>query len=137
MNTATDLAVRQLLARAAYALDVRDMAMLESCFQPGAVLELSIAGAADDLQFEGRDGIMGLMRQAAEEQTDVRRHVTTNVFFLSHTPDRVQVVSNLTLTAVEHGEIRLVSSGYYRDEVALDSDGWRIARRRIELDLPY
>ncbi len=137
MDVSTNLAVRELLARASYALDVRDMDMLERCFAPSAILELAIEGAPEDLHFEGRDSIMGLMRQAAEEQTDVRRHVTTNVFFLSDSPERVQVVSNLTLTAVEGGEIRLICSGYYKDEVALESGEWRIARRRIELDLPY
>ena len=137
MDVSTNLAVRELLARAAYALDMRDMDMLENCFLPSAVMDLSIEGMADDLHFEGRDEIMGLMRQSAAEQTDVRRHVTTNVLFLDDSPESVHVVSNLTLTAVEHAEIRLVCSGYYRDEVALEAGEWRIARRRIELDLPY
>ena len=133
MDVATNLAIRELLSRAAYALDVRDMEMLEACFSPDAVMELQITGMADEMLFEGRDNIMGLMRQSAEEQTDQRRHITTNVFFESDS----QVVSNLTLTAVENGQIRLVTSGYYKDTVKQEATNWVIAKRRIELDMPY
>ena len=111
--------------------------MLESCFATDAVLELKIAGVEDEPRFEGRDAIMGLMTGSMEEQTDQRRHVTTNVLLSEHTSDSARVTSNLTLIGTENGVIRLISSGLYRDRVRRDADGWVIAERRIELDLPY
>lgn len=138
MDIATNLAIRELLARASYALDVRDMELLEACFCEDARLELRIAGGGDELSFDGREAIMGLMRQSAAEQTDQRRHLTTNIFF-QPSPDSAEpcVVSNLTLIAVEHGDIQLVSSGYYKDRVRLVDGDYRLAQRRIELDRPY
>ena len=136
-DVATNLAIRELLAKAAYALDVRDMDTLEACFAADAVLELSIAGG-DDIRFEGRNAIMGLMRQSAQEQTDQRRHLSTNVFFQDDAAaDEFAAVSNLTLVAVEHGDIALITSGYYKDRLRLEDGAYRIARRRIELDRPY
>jgi hypothetical protein len=59
------------------------------------------------------------------------------VFFEEVGDERARLISNITITSVEHGQIRLVTSGLYRDEVVLHNGDWRIARRRIELDMPY
>ena len=80
---------------------------------------------------------MALFQSSLDQQTDQRRHVVTNLFFLGETGDAVDVVTNLTLTAVEAGDIALISSGIYRDRVARRDGEWRIVRRRIELDRPY
>ena len=91
-----------------------------------------------DLLDEETSRIMELMRDAAETQTDVRRHVATNFFFEpTSSPDVVQVTSNLTITAVENGLIRLVTSGYYKDTVVQEEGRWCIGKRRIELDMAY
>ena len=59
MDTATRLEIYELLARSAYALDERDLAMLETCFAPDAAMILDIAGGSGPIRFESRDKIMG------------------------------------------------------------------------------
>lgn len=137
MDAAVKLAIHELLGRSAYALDERHLEMLEETFTEEASFEIDIKGVEGTLSFEGRDAIMGLMTDSMAEQTDQRRHVVTNVFFEEVGEESARLISNITITSVEHGQIRLVTSGLYRDEVVLQSGGWRIARRRIELDMPY
>ena len=137
----TRLAIHEALARGAYALDERLMDELAAGFTSDARLEIVIADA-EPIVFESRETIMGLMRDSAETQTDLRRHVITNLFFDDNAgkdPDekKVSCTANLTITAVENGDIRLVTSGYYKDQFVRDGDQWLIARRRIELDMAY
>lgn len=131
------LAIHELLARGSYAYDDRDMAMLEDCFTSDASLTMRIAGGDLVGPFAGRDAIMGLMSGSMAEQTDVRRHVISNIFF-DESEQEPTVISFLTLIATENGETRLLSAGTYRDTVELDDGGrWRIAKRHIELDNSY
>lgn len=138
-DIATQLAIHSTIARSAYALDERQMDDLENCFTADAQLQIVIAGA-DPISFASRDTIMGLMRDSADTQTDVRRHVTTNTFFQNTGNERdgeLSTTSNLTITAVENEVIRLVTSGYYKDTFVQQDGEWRIRVRRIELDMAY
>jgi hypothetical protein len=137
MDIQDKIAVQELLARASYALDTRDMVTLSQCFASNATLEIRIAGVPEESRFSGRTQIMGLMQNAADTQTDVRRHVTTNVLVESTSASTANAISNLTLTAVENGAIRLVTSGYYKDSLVREGGAWMIGTRRIELDLAY
>ena len=137
MDAATKLDISELLARSAYALDERKLEILEDTFSETATFVIDIDGVDGEMDFAGREAIMSLMTGSMDEQTDQRRHVITNVFFESESDNRAQVVSNITITSVEHGAIRLVTSGLYRDEVVCEDGQWRIAGRRIELDMAY
>jgi 3-phenylpropionate/cinnamic acid dioxygenase small subunit len=137
IDVAMKLEIHELLARAAYALDERDLAMLEACFAPEAVMVVEIAGGSGPVRFEGRDKILGLMRDSMAAQKDKRRHITTNTMVVAATSGAVSLVSNLTLTAVENGAIRLVTSGLYRDRVRREAGRWVIAERRVDLDMAY
>ena len=130
------LAIHELLGRAAFAYDERDLAMLEDCFSAQARFTMRIAGGDLIGPFEGREAIMGLMRGSLEEQSDVRRHIISNIFF-DDTADGVTAVSNLTLVATENGEIQLLSAGLYRDTVIDEGGTWRVLKRHIELDKSY
>ena len=77
------------------------------------------------------------MSDSMRTQTDQRRHITTNTMLVAESGAEISLVSNLTLTAVEQGVIRLVTSGLYRDRVRRISSGWVLAERRIDLDMPY
>ena len=136
ISVETRLDLQELLARVSYAYDVRDLALLESCFAPQASLTMRIAGGDLVGPFEGRDAIMGLNRGAMEQQTDVRKHVVSNVFF-EEGESGITAVSFLTLIATENGETRLLSAGIYRDAVIETDSGWCIAQRHIELDNGY
>lgn len=137
MDIVAKLAIHELLARCAYALDERDLVTLEACFAPDAVMIVEIAGGAGALRFEGRNEIMALMRDSLAAQPDQRRHVTTNTLVVAEADGEVTLVSNLTLTSVTHGAIRLVTSGLYRDRVRHERERWVIVERRIDLDMAY
>lgn len=130
-------AVQELMSRAAYGLDMRELEMLADCFASDAVFTLRIAGGDLIGPFEGREGIMELMKGSMEEQTDQRRHNVSNLFFEEEGNKSAVVVSNLTLFATENGEVRLITTGVYRDKVALSADGWQLQQRHLDLDLPY
>jgi 3-phenylpropionate/cinnamic acid dioxygenase small subunit len=126
------LAIHELLARAAYAFDQRDMKMLEDSFAKEASFTMRIAGGDLIGPFEGRDAIMKLMANSMAEQTDVRRHIISNIFFKDNAEPTV--VSNLTLVATDKGEIQLLTAGVYYDTLVEQAGSWCILQRHIDLD---
>ncbi len=137
LSVGDKLDIHEFLARAAYAYDIRDLELLESGFAPDASMTMRVAGGDLIGPFEGREAIMGLMSGSMAEQTDVRKHVVSNVFFESEEP-QVKVISFLTLIATENGETRLLSVGVYHDTLCQGEDGnWQLAARHVELDNGY
>jgi 3-phenylpropionate/cinnamic acid dioxygenase small subunit len=129
--------IAELLAKAAYALDTKNLQMLEAGFAKDANFTLTIEGVAEVSKFEGRAAIMGLMKGALDVQTDERRHAISNVFYEQFGKDRATVVSYLTLTATEGGEINLITTGIYTDQVVLEDGAWVVKDRSLKLDRPY
>ena len=137
LNVEQKLTIHELLGRAALAYDERDMTTLESGFVADASLSMRIAGGDLVGPFEGLDAIMKLFTDSMAVQTDVRRHIVSNIFF-DESGDHPVAISNLTLVATENGEIALLTAGIYRDTMIQDDDGhWRILKRHIELDKSY
>jgi 3-phenylpropionate/cinnamic acid dioxygenase small subunit len=139
LDTASKLAIHELLSRAAYALDEREVEMLAACFAEDATFTMRIAGGDLVGPFESRDGIMALMTGAMAEQTDKRRHVVSNIFFptAGEPGEGLPVVSNLTLLATENGAISLLSAGVYHDRVVQRDGQWTLLRRHLDLDKSY
>lgn len=131
------LAIHELLSRAAYGLDVRDVDLLASTFAENARFSMRICGGDLIGPFETRAGIMQLMTDSMAEQTDQRRHQVSNIFFDGESGGNPVVVSNLTLIATENGKIELISAGVYRDTVIRVKGRWEILDRYLELDRPY
>ena len=146
------LAIFERLSRVAYAYDQRDLPGLAECFTPDARFSLHIAGAEPMAPFEGREAIMTLYRDAMAAQTDVRRHVISNPFFIesgieagieagdetgAESGAEPTVVSNLTLLATEDGQCRLLCTGVYRDTLRRVDSRWRLHRRHLDLDSAY
>jgi hypothetical protein len=130
------LNIHELLGRAALAYDERDMTTLEAGFAASANMSMRIAGGDLIGPFEGRDAIMKLFTDSMATQTDVRRHVVSNIFFDESGANPV-AISNLTLVATENGEIQLLTAGIYRDTMVQENGNWCIANRHIELDKSY
>ncbi|MEM9622103.1 MAG: nuclear transport factor 2 family protein [Pseudomonadota bacterium] len=131
--------IAELLARAAYALDSRDLAAIEVCFHVEADFTLVIEGVAEASHFNGRPAILELMQGALDAQTDERRHAISNLFYPHTEPDKVTVCSYLTLMGTEGGETRLITTGLYTDQVVQSESGgpWVIVDRHLKLDRPY
>ena len=136
LNVEQKLEIHELLSRAAYAFDVQDMTMLEACFAKEAEFSMRIADGDIIGPFVGRPAVMKLFTDSIADQTDVRRHVISNIFF-ENADDPVEVISNLTLVATENGEIKLLSAALYRDTVIFEDGVWRLLTRFIQLDKSY
>jgi len=136
LSTEDKLAIHELLARSAYAFDEQDLGMLEACFTPDAVFSILIKDSDMIGPFEGRQAVMKLYSDSMDAQTDVRRHVASNMFFKSESGDP-QIISNLTLFATENATTSLLAVGVYQDTVRRTDDGWRILKRHLDLDGPY
>lgn len=142
MSAAEKWAIHELLSRSALALDERDVPALEATFAKNAVLSIIIGSGeqrtkAAPVTFDGRTAIMDLMTGSMAEQSDLRRHVISNVFFESLSKNDARAVSYLQIYSIENGGVRCVSTGLYRDRVVRKKSGWKIAERLIDLDLPY
>ena len=137
LNAEEKQAISELLSRAAFAYDEKDIEMLSASFSVDAQFTMRIADGDLVGPFEGREGIMKLMTDSMDQQTDKRRHVISNIFFESSDGNNVSVVSNLTLFATENGEIKLLSAGIYHDSVVKINDNWEIYRRHLDLDKSY
>lgn len=137
ISTDDKLAIHELLGRAALGYDERDEKMLAQCFAADAQFTMRIGQGDLVGPFEGRAGIMELMTSSMASQSDVRRHVISNIVFATASPERAQVISNLTLLATENESIQLLSAGIYRDEVALLDGAWQITNRHLDLDKSF
>ena len=129
-------AIQEMLAAGAYAYDERDMEALAAGFTEDATMSMRIAGGDLIGPFSGRDSVMQLFHDSMAQQSDVRRHLVSNIFF-DETGENPLAISNLTLVATENGEIQLLSAGIYRDTVVLEEGTWRILDRYLELDKSY
>ncbi|MDH4040638.1 MAG: nuclear transport factor 2 family protein [Gammaproteobacteria bacterium] len=136
LSTEQKLAIHELLGRAAYAYDERDMQMLENGFADNAGMSMRIAGGEIIGPFNGRDAIMELMRSSMAQQADVRRHVVSNIFFEENGENPV-AISNLTLVSTLDGKAEMLATGVYRDELIEQGGAWRILKRHLELDSSY
>lgn len=137
MDALQKFEIHELLSRAAWSFDEHDYQMLEECFAEDAKMLVNIADGQVFGPFEGREAIMGLMRATLEAQTDTRRHIISNFVFLDAGDSEATVVSQIVLASTENGQIRLVTSGIYRDVVRRIDGRWQIANRNLNLELGF
>jgi len=137
MNASDKLAIHELLSKAAYAFDEREIDMLEQCYAPNATMLVNIADGQTYGPFDGREAIMGLLKATLDAQTDTRRHVISNFFFEEEGDSRAVALSQIVLFVTEHGEIRVLTSGIYRDVVEKNDTGWQITDRLLNLELGF
>ena len=137
LDVADKFLIQELLNRAAYGLDMHNLERIEACFTPDASMVVNIAGGTVVGPFEGRAAIMELMSASIDAQTDVRKHVISNLFFEDESGDTIHTVSNLTLFATENEANKLVTTGTYYDQLKKVDGQWGIALRRLDLDMPF
>lgn len=137
LDVADKLLIQELLNRASYGLDIQNLEQIKACFTPDASMIVNIAGGTVFGPFEGRETIMKLMSDSIDAQTDVRKHVISNLFFEEEADTTARTISNLTLFGTENGDVRLITTGFYHDQLIKVDGQWRIAVRQLDLDLPY
>lgn len=127
--------VENLLNSYSLAYDSNDMELMADCFTADAVFIMKIAGN-EPMSFETRDVIIKLMTDSLATQTDQRRHNNTNLI-VRESGGTVRTTSYLNLTAVEDGEITLLTSGVYSNEIVEDEGRLRVRKMHLDLDRPY
>ena len=137
MDALQKFEIHELLSRAAYSFDEHDYEMLENCFAANATMLVNIADGQVFGPFEGREAIMALMKATLESQSDTRRHIISNFVFESTDVEDATVITQIVLASTQNGEIKLVTSGIYRDEVRLIDGHWQIVDRLLNLELGF
>ena len=137
MDANEKLAIHELLNRAAYGYDSRNIEMLSECFAEEAEMTMRIAGGDLVGPFKGNKEIMKLMTSSMEQQSDKRLHEISNIFFEKEDGEVATVLSSLTLIAVADGGIKLLTTGIYRDDVIKEDNSWKLKKRHLDLELSY
>jgi ketosteroid isomerase-like protein len=130
--------IENVLGRASWGYDEDDVDLIAAQFTETATMTMQIGRDGDVIgPFEGREAIRELHADSLAAQTDQRRHNLSNVVLVKESPDTATTTSNLTLLSIEGGAVRVLSSGWYRDDLVKSGGEWLIATRHIYLDLPY
>lgn len=130
--------IENVLGRAAWGYDENDVGLIAAQFTETATMTLQIGRDGDTIgPFEGREAIRKLHADSLTGQTDQRRHNISNLVIVKETADEASTTSNLTLLSIESGAVRVLSTGWYRDELVREGGEWLIRTRHIYLDLPY
>ncbi|MGD9986555.1 nuclear transport factor 2 family protein [Pseudonocardia sp.] len=130
--------IENTLGRASWGYDENDVDLIAAQFTETATMTMQIGRDGAPIgPFEGREAIRALHADSLAAQTDQRRHNLSNIVVTAETADSASTTSNLTLLSIENGALKVLSSGWYRDDLVRDGDSWLIASRHIYLDLPY
>ncbi|MFE7841714.1 nuclear transport factor 2 family protein [Streptomyces sp. NPDC057474] len=127
-QAADRLLILEVINRYAWSYDERDMDALGRSFTEDAVFAGNLAGSVEIGPINGRDAIVEWLRGHMDSQSDQRRHSVTNPTFVSQTEDGAVVNAFLVLAAVSDGQVRLVTTGFYKVDVRKTTDGWAISR---------
>jgi ketosteroid isomerase-like protein len=113
-----------VIATYAQAIDGRDFDLLASILAPEACLEVGRA------RFEGRDAVVETIRSSTAS-TDPGKHVCVN--------SRLQVDDSTATGTTDYLSFRsdrtLGQTGQYVDQFVKSETGWKIAHRRIIIQL--
>lgn len=137
MNSEDKLEVFELLSKAAYGYDARNIDMLSSCFAEDAIMSMRIGDGDIIGPFNGKKEIMSLMTSSMEEQTDKRLHQISNIFVENEEKNRIIIISSLALFSVKDNKVNILTTGIYKDFVEKIKNHWKIKNRHLDLALPY
>ncbi|NKB39320.1 MAG: hypothetical protein GKR93_19485 [Gammaproteobacteria bacterium] len=131
-------AIEQLFADYAWPLDTGEWDGFEDYFTEDVNVSVSIAGEQVMGPLLGREIVAETLSGAAKAQTDVRRHVISNLRLKPVNDNEVEATAILTLLVVDEGELNVRSSGLYLTQIVQgDDDKWRFKEMQIALDLAF
>jgi hypothetical protein len=122
-------AIQDVLTRYAHGVDRRDLAIVASCFAPGARYEGSLGNGTIDIALDA------LRERMPRYRTTM--HLLTNFLIELHGDAATSETYALVYHRLE-GEDEdedFVVGVRYLDELARLADGWRITRRRTSMEL--
>lgn len=131
------LDILEILNRYAWGYDTRDLDLMGGTFANTGTFVIHLDGEPGWGPYVGRQAIVDWLAEVMASQSDQRRHCVTNVVFRELGETSAVVDSYLLLSAVEDGEVRVVCTGTYRDEMVNDGEAWLIAHKTLRLDNPF
>jgi 3-phenylpropionate/cinnamic acid dioxygenase small subunit len=136
-NVQDRLEIMDVLNRYAWGYDSRDLTMLVDCFAEDGSYTIHLEGTSGWGPVVGRANLVEMMEGFMKQQTDQRRHCLSNFVFKKQDENYAEVISYLTLTSAENNEVRVVASGWYRDEMIKEDGAWRIKTKNNYFDTPF
>ncbi|HWI22475.1 MAG TPA: nuclear transport factor 2 family protein [Baekduia sp.] len=132
------LLIAETVNRYGMAYDERREDVLSDCFTEDGVFDGSVAGAFEVGPYEGRDAVVQWLKDIWETQADQRRHCVLNLIVDDLAPESATVTAYMVLTGAENGAARLITTGFYRLNMAKEDDGiWRIAHFSAGFDAAF
>ena len=136
-DTSTRLQIMETLNRYAWGYDSRDLTLMGNSFAVEGSFDIQLEGSEGWGPYKGRQAIVDWLAEIMESQTDQRRHCVTNIIFREIGASTALVDSYLILTAVENGELRVVCTGTYHDQMVQEDGQWLIKHKTLKLDNPF
>ena len=141
MSTEDRLAILDLMGRYCNTFDARDAESWTDLFTDDAVWEHVRVGDAEPVRrYESREAlqewISSYFEQASRDGRSTR-HFSTGTEVIELTVDTARARTSVaTVQSAPGPEPKIVSMGYYDDELRKTRDGWRFVRRTFVNDLP-
>ncbi|MGR8921217.1 MAG: nuclear transport factor 2 family protein [Gammaproteobacteria bacterium] len=135
--TSARLEIIETLNRYAWGYDTGDLELMGGCFDADGSFAITLAGHEGWGPYRGRQAIVDWLASVMEGQADQRRHCVTNIVFRALDGERARVDSYLLLTAVEEGQLRMVCTGTYHDDMVCRDGAWLIGCKTLRLDNPF
>lgn len=136
--TALDrLEIQELVTGYGVHHDRRDFASLRECFTSGATYTMRITNGPTYGPHHGPDAIVAQIQAFKETQNDVRRHHISNLQIEELGDGTVSVHSYVLVSATDADGLSIKTVGTYADTVVRTPDGWRIARKELQLDSTF
>jgi len=136
-ETSARLEIIETLNRYAWGYDTRDPDFLGQSFAADGSFDIVLEGHEGWGPYRGRKAIVEWLSSVMESQNDQRRHCVSNIVFRELAPTTARVDSYLVLTAVENGNLRVVCTGTYHDEMVRENGAWLIRHKTLKLDNPF
>lgn len=132
------LAILDAMGRYSWAYDERQVVALGNSFTEDAVWEGSVAGEFAIEPIRGRDSISSWLQDHMANQPDQRRHNMTNHVFAAQNRESAEVIAYLLLTSASSGQVKVVTTGFYRVKLIKDASGaWLISYMFGGFDTPF
>lgn len=129
-------AIRALLARYNFAIDLGDADAWAGCFTETGTFECT--GLPEDSplagRFEGRDALAAYARTHLGLNKGLARHWNWNLLIDGDGDEATMRCYLLALRAGQGPDVKMAATGIYEDRLVRTADGWRFAARHIRVD---
>jgi ketosteroid isomerase-like protein len=127
-------AVNNLLSSFAWGLDSQSPDRVLACYAPGATYSITTVDGATIGPYVGHDAIRAHLESTIGAQTDVRRHVITNVRLGETTDGVLEVFAYLSLMVTDQQVLKATATGIYTFHVQTDEGELRLQESNVTLD---